>query len=212
MFKWIGNRLTFIVARRSREILKDKRDYRAVGMNKPIHPMGVGLTGTLSMQKSRWSGLFRGGTFPIIARASISQGNPFKFKSNGESQVRSTAMAIKVFSSLDPNAKVQTANAVFQNNLNGLLGRDGQPLNFLESPQTNQPGLHFSKIKHAYEIETLLGVAYGSIVSPRDHMSRIPFINPQIRPVHSWAEMGKPIPETSSHRCGSRLSQSYRGP
>jgi hypothetical protein len=194
MFKWIGKKLTYFVAQRSREILVDKRDYREVGMEKPIHPMGVGLTGQLVMTKSRWSGIFRGGQFLIAARASISQGVPFKYDSNGKMQVRSTAMAIKIFNTTDDGQSVKTANAVFQNNLNGLLGRDGKPLNFLESAQTNQPGIDFSKVKMGYQIETLLGVAYGSIANRKDHMSKVPFINPQIRPVHSWSELGENDP------------------
>jgi len=194
MFKWMGNRLTFFVAKRSREILQDRRDYRQVGMNKPIHPMGVGLTGKMEMKVSRWSGIFRGGEFLVVARASISQGNPFKYTSEGKMQVRSTAMAIKLFATSNKDQPVQTANAVFQNNLNGLLGANGQPLNYLESAQTNQPALAFSKINEAYQVQTLLGVAYGSIMQGKDHMSKVPFINPQIRPVHSWAELGEKDP------------------
>jgi hypothetical protein len=194
MFKWIKGRLVFFVGQRSKEILKDTRDYRENGMEKPIHPMGVGLSGTMSIAPSRWSGIFRGGNFPVIARASISQGNPFKYDDNGKMQVRSTAMAIKIFGSQDPRLDTKTANAVFQNNLNGLLGKDGLPLNFLESAQTNQPGIDFAKIDHAYQVETLLGVAYGAIINRHDHMSKVPFINPQIRPVHSWSEFNETNP------------------
>lgn len=190
MFKWIGKRLSFFVAQRSHEILVDRRDYRIQGIEKPIHPMGVGLIGRIRMMPSRWSGLFSGGEFPVVARASISQGNPLKYLPDGRMQVRSTAMAVKVFASQDKGADVPTANAVFQNNLNGLLGSDNKPLNFLESAQSNQPGLKFSKIRKLYEVQTLLGVALGAIQNPKDHTSRVPFINPQIRPVHSWAEMG----------------------
>lgn len=195
MFRLMGGKKSFFVAERSREILVDHQDYRAVGQPKPIHPMGVGLTGDLEMIPTRWSGLFRGGKFPVIVRASISQGNPFKFEKNGQMQVRSTAMAIKVFPSADLKTDLPTANAVFQNNLNGLLGADGRPLNYLESPQTNQPGLDVSKITQLYQVETLLGVAYGAIVNPKDHMSKVPFINPHIRPVHSWAEFGEKNPQ-----------------
>ena len=195
MFRWAGHEVEFFVAKRSAQILEDKSDYRERGLNKPIHPMGVGLTGTLEMNGSRWSGVFKGGTFPVIARASISQGNPFKHDAKGNMQVRSTAMAIKIFSSPDASADVPTANAVFQNNLNGLLGSDGKPLNYLESAQTNQPGLDFSKVKAAYQWETLLGVAWGSITHKLDHMGKLPYINPQIRPPHSMAEAGENSPK-----------------
>jgi hypothetical protein len=190
MFKWIGNRLSFFVGRRSLEILRDTRDYREEGMDKPIHAMGVGLVGELHMIKTRWSGIFRGGTFPVVARASISQPNPLKYDHKGRAQVRSTAMAIKIF---DPNGNshVPTANALFQNDLNGLLDNNGQPLNYLESEQTNEPDLDITKIRKAYEILTLIGVAYGSIMNPLERVNKVPFINPQIRPVHSLAEMNE---------------------
>ncbi len=90
-------------------------------MEKPIHSMGVGLVGNLKMFPSQWSGIFKGGEFPVLARASISQGNPLKVKTDGSAQKRSAAMAIKVFTTVNPDEKVNTANAVFQNNLNGLL-------------------------------------------------------------------------------------------
>jgi hypothetical protein len=197
MFKWLGNRLSFLVAKRSKEILIDKRDYREVGLEKPIHPMGVGLTGKLVMKPTRWSGLFRGGEYLVAARASISQGNPFKIQADGRAQLRSTAMAVKVFGTpADRGLDVRTANAVFQNNLNGLLGSNGEPLNYLESTQTNQPGIDFSKVNQAYQWETLLGVAYGSVMNRKDHMSKVPFINPQIRPVHSWSEFSETDPRT----------------
>ncbi len=195
MFRTVDGKGSFFVAERSREILTDKRDYRSRGLPKPIHAMGVGLTGELEMIPTRWSGLFRGGKFPVIARASISQGNPFKFDKNGQMQVRSTAMAIKVFPSADLKTETRTANAVFQNNLNGLLGTDGQPLNYLESTQTNQPGLDVTKINQPYQVETLMGVAYGALVNRNDHTSKMPFINPQLRPVHSWAEFGEKRPQ-----------------
>lgn len=195
MFKWVGSKFSFFVANRSKEILRETRDFREVPMEKPIHPMGVGLVGRLKMMNSRWSGLFRGGEFPLVARASISQGNPFKYDQSGQMQVRSTAMAVKVFDVKNEAGESKTANAVFQNDLNGQLGRDGRPLNYLDSEQTNQPGLSFSKIRHAYEVHTLLGVAFGSLMNRHDHTSKVPFINPQIRPVHSWAEMGEVSPK-----------------
>ncbi|MBC7742720.1 MAG: hypothetical protein H7061_11010 [Bdellovibrionaceae bacterium] len=194
VFKWAGNKLNFFVAQRSKEILIDKRDYRQVGVEKPIHPMGVGLTGKMVMLNSRWSGIFRGGIYSVVARASISQANPFKYKNDGSMQKRSTAMGIKVFSSVDNFTSGPTANAVFQNNLNGLLGEDGKPLNYLESAQTNEPGLSLSKIRNAYEVGTLFGVAFGSLTTKLDRMQQLPFINPQIRPVHSLAQFGEKNP------------------
>jgi hypothetical protein len=190
MFKTIAGKLSFFVGKRSKDILNDRRDFRLQGVNKPIHPMGVGLVGKLKMLPTRWSGVFAGGEFDVLARASISQGNPFKTQADGQPQKRSTAMAIKVFSSSDHDQSVRTANAVFQNNLNGLLAAPGRALDFLSSEQTNQPGLNLAEIRHGYEVLTLLGVAFGSFSTPKDRMAKAPFINPKIRPVHSFAELG----------------------
>lgn len=190
MWKWFGRHLSFFVGKRSKEILHDRRDYRERGMEKPIHPMGVGLEGVLRMHPSGWSGIFAGGEFPVLARASLSQGNPLKTRADGAFQKRSTALALKVFGTHDKDARVKTANAVFQNDLNGLLGRDGKPLNYLESDQTNQPNLDFTQMRESYEFLTLIGVAFGSFSTPRDMTSKFPYVNPQIRPVHSLAEMG----------------------
>lgn len=195
MWKWFGRHLSFFVGKRSKEILRDRRDYRERGMEKPIHPMGVGLEGVLRMHPSGWSGIFAGGEFPVLARASLSQGNPLKTRPDGSFQKRSTALALKVFGTHDKNARVKTANAVFQNDLNGLLGRDGKPLNYLESDQTNQPNLDFTQMRESYEFLTLIGVAFGSFSTPRDMTSKFPYVNPQIRPVHSLAEMGVSRPE-----------------
>jgi hypothetical protein len=208
MWKWFGNRLSFFVAKRSFEIIQKSkddspRDFREIGMDKPIHPMGVGLEGTLHINPTRWSGLFSGGTFPVLARASLSQGNPFKQKSNGDLQVRSTALAIKVFGTNDLDKKVKTINTVFQNDLNGLLGPEGAvpvsgrtgALNYLDSAQTNMPSLDFTKIRESYEVLTLVGVALGAFKTPKDRTKSAPFVNPQIRPVHSMAEFGIIDPE-----------------
>ena len=150
IWKWVGKKFSFFVGQRSREILKDTRDYRLTPMEKPIHSMGVGLVGNLKMFPSQWSGIFAGGNFPVLARASISQGNPLKVKADGTPQKRSTAMAIKIFNTANPDEKVNTANAVFQNNLNGLLNPDGLALNFLESAQTNNPNVDFSKVNYSF--------------------------------------------------------------
>lgn len=191
MWKFIGKQMSFFVGKRSKEILNDTRDVRAEPMEKPIHPMGVGLVGVLRMHPSSWSGVFAGGEFPVLARASISQGNPYKTLPDGTPQKRSTALALKIFNTKDPNQKVKTANPVFQNDLNGKIGNDGKSaLNYLESAQTNQPNLDFTKIRKSYEFLTLLGVAFGSFSTPSDRMAKFPYINPQIRPVHSMAELG----------------------
>jgi hypothetical protein len=195
MFKAISGRISFFVGQRSKEILNDRRDFRTEGLNKPIHPMGVGLVGKLRMFSTRWSGVFSGGEFSVLARASISQGNPFKTQADGKAQRRSTAMALKVFSSANPDQQERTANAVFQNDLNGLLAEPGKALNFLSSSQNNQPDLRIAGIRHGYEVLTLIGVAAGSLATPRDRIANAPFINPQIRPVHSLAEMGVEKPE-----------------
>ena len=196
MFKWVGNKLVFFVGQRSEQILTEKKDYRETPMNKPIHPMGIGLTGITYINPSnKWSGIFKGGVFRVAARASISQDNPYKVDKNGKPQKRSTALALKIFNNVDgrivDDQVVRTGNAVFQNNLNGLLRFDNEALNYLESAQTNMPAIDFTKISQLYEVETLLGVAFGSIVNSNDRMTKVPFINPQIRPVHTLAEMGE---------------------
>jgi hypothetical protein len=196
MFNWVENKLVFFVGQRSAQILTEKKDFREIPMNKPIHPMGIGLTGiTYITNPTKWTGIFRGGVYRVAARASISQDNPFKLTKNGKAQKRSTAFALKIFSTIDgqiiEDKVVRTGNAVFQNNLNGLLESDGKALNFLESTQTNMPAIDFTKISQLYEVETLLGVAFGSVVNSNDRMTKVPFINPQIRPVHTLAEMGE---------------------
>lgn len=190
MWKTIGGKLTFFVGQRSREILKDRRDFRGEGKNKPIHPMGVGLVGSMRTYETPWSGAFSDKTYPVLARASLSQGTPFKYDDQGRALPRSTAMAIKVFNTADLDEPVTTGHALFQNDLNGLLGQDGQPLDYLESPQTNQPNIDFTKIRYPYEIWTLLGVAFGSFSTPKDIISDFPYINPQLRPPHSLGELG----------------------
>lgn len=190
MWKMVAGRLTFFVGHRSREILEDRRDFRNEGQNKPIHPMGVGLVGFMKTYETPWTGAFANKIYPVLARASLSQGNPYKLDEHGRMQSRSTAMAIKVFNTWDLDQRVLTGNAVFQNDLNGLLGQDGQPLNFLESTQTNQPNIDFTKIRYSYEVLTLLGVAFGSLSTPKDKMAKFPFINPQLRPPHSLGELG----------------------
>lgn len=190
MWKIINGRLNFLVRDRSREILVNPRDYRLEGQNKPIHPMGVGLVGSITTFNTPWTGVFSNKTYPVLARASLSQGNPHKLDEHGRMQERSTAMAIKVFNTANLDQTVRTGNAVFQNDLNGLLGSNGQPLNFLESTQTNQPNIDFTKIRYSYEILTLLGVALGSFSTPKDRFARFPFINPQLRPPHSLGELG----------------------
>ncbi len=190
MWTMINGRLNFLVGDRSQEILVNPRDYRLEGQNKPIHPMGVGLVGSITTFDTPWTGVFSKKTYPVLARASLSQGNPHKLDEHGRMQERSTAMAIKVFNTADLGQTVRTGNAVFQNDLNGLLGPNGQPLNFLQSTQTNQPNIDFTKIRYSYEILTLLGVALGSFSTPKDRFARFPFINPQLRPPHSLGELG----------------------
>ncbi len=184
----------FFVGKRSVEILQDKRDYREVGLPKPIHPMGVGFEGVLQMKKSRWSGSFRGGTFPVLVRASISQGNPFKNQTSGKAQPRSTAFAIKIFKDSDLTAPQKTANIVFQNDLNGQVNSDGSAIDWTQADQTNQPPLNILKIRHFYEVMTLLGVAKAAIKTKSDHTTRFPYVNPVLRPVHSMAELGETDP------------------
>ena len=182
----------FLVRDRSADILVNKRDYRWVGQPKPIHPMGIGLIGTLETGATRWSGIFSGGRFLVAARASISQANPYKIDKNERPQERSTAFAIKIFDTMNPPQRVKTANAVFQNDLIGLLNKEGQAISFLDSIQTNHPPLNFLKVRRMDQIITLVGLGLATIKNKLERVSQkgsFPF-NPQIRPVHSWAELG----------------------
>jgi hypothetical protein len=203
LFRAIAKRLIpdFYVARRSQEILNEGQEFRKVGMPKPIHPMGVGFEGVLEMNpSSKWSGAFAGGKFPVLARASISQGNPLKiqvqswlrrlFDRPAKVQPRSTALAIKVYFNPDKGLAQKPANVVFQNDLNGAVGADGHAINWTSAEMTNQPGFNALKIRHFYEVMTLLGVARGSLRTATDRLAKFPYINPLLRPVHSLSELG----------------------
>jgi hypothetical protein len=182
--------ISFFVGRRSAEILTEKSDFRSVGTDKPIHPMGVGFEGMLKLRATRWSGAFQGGEFPVLARASISQGNPLMHQPNGKPVPRSTALALKIFGAKDLNQPTETANIVFQNDLNGSVGPEGLGIRWLDELQTNQPKLNVLKIRTLNEVMTLVGVAIGSFRTPKDRTTHFPYINPQIRPVHPLAELG----------------------
>lgn len=196
MFKFMREKaVDFAVGRRSTNILRKGADYRLIGEAKPIHPMGIGVEGRITIKKTKYSGLFAGGSYPLLGRLSISQGNPSKYKERtwldkllnrpAKKQERSVAAAFKVFSSDDADEKVVTANAVFQNDLNGELFD-----HYLDGVMTNQPQLDVTKIRKSYEVFTLIGVAKGAIANPNDRKKTFPFINPQLRPVHQLAEMG----------------------
>lgn len=190
LLKFAGGRIKSKVRQRSEEILKDKRDYRLTPQQKPIHPMGIGLAGRVEMNSSRWSGIFAGGNYKVLARASISQGNAQKLTEKGKHQPRSTAMAIKIFNTKNDGEAVKTANAVFQNDLNGKLNEKGEAINFLESAQTNHPDLNFMKIRYFYEALTLIGIATATLKNKLEQTGESVPVNPQIRPVHSLAELG----------------------
>ncbi len=192
LFRMFGKSLLprFNVATRSREILNDKRDFREVGEPKPIHPMGVGFEGRLKMLPSRWSGVFSGGEYPVLARASISQGNPYKSTASGQPQTRTAAIAIKIYGEANTDKPQPTANIVFNNDLNGILSSDGSPIDWTSVAMTNQPTFNALKIRKAYEVLTLIGVAYGSLTTQLDRLRNLPFINPLLRPVHSMSELG----------------------
>lgn len=195
MVKFFGEKIfDFFVGTRSEEILKEGADFRQQSQKKPIHLMGIGVTGYIEFDSTKYTGLMRGGRFPIIGRLSLSQGNPFKHRIDDdgkkiqslEKQPCSVAFAIKAFKTDDLNEKVVTANAVFQNDLNGeFLG------NYLDGVLTNQPGIDFSKVDENYEWLTLLGVVKGTISNPSDRTDKFPFVNPQIRPIHQWTEAGE---------------------
>ncbi|MCR9204931.1 MAG: hypothetical protein NXH75_10155 [Halobacteriovoraceae bacterium] len=187
--------IEFFVGKRSTEILVKGIDYRAKGMAKPIHPMGIGVEGKITFKKTRFSGIFSGGEFPVLGRLSISQGNASKYKPRtwmqtllgkpATEQERSVAAAFKVFPTDNKKEKVVTANALFQNDLNGELLDD-----YISGVMTNQPQLNVLKIRKLYEVFTLLGVAKGALSNPNDVKSTFPFINPQVRPLHQFAEAG----------------------
>lgn len=201
MFRFFKDRIIdFFVGRRSFEILTRTSDYRIEGMNKPIHPMGIGVEGVMTFKKTRFSGAFSGGSFPMLGRLSISQGNPSKFKGRtwfqsllgkpASEENRSVAAAFKLFPTQDKSEKVITANAVFQNDLNGEKLE-----NYIDGVMTNQPQLNVLKIRKLYEVFTLVGVAKGALSSPNDVKASFPFINPQVRPLHQYAEMGVDDPK-----------------
>lgn len=196
MFRFMRNRMfDFFVGRRSTEILVQGADYRQQSMVKPIHPMGIGVEGRISFRETKYSGLLNGGSFPLLGRLSISQGNPSKYKQRSwirrlfdlpaAEQPRSVALAIKVFPTDQGDNQVVTGNAVFQNDLNGEFLE-----NYIDGVMTNQPALDIRKIRESYELFTLLGVAKGALSNPNDVKKGSPFINPQIRPIHQLAEMG----------------------
>lgn len=200
MFRFFKNIFVdFFVGRRSKEILTKGADYRTIGANKPIHPMGVGVEGKMVFHSTKYSGAFRGGEFPLLGRFSISQGNPSKYKKRtwleramgkpAKKEARSVAAAFKIFPTADKNEAVVTANAVFQNDLNGEVLE-----HFTDGVMTNHPQLNALKIRHSYEIFTLLGVAKGALSSPNDLKKNFPFMNPQLRPLHQYAEMGEVDP------------------
>lgn len=185
----------FFVGRRSVEILKKGADYRTIGMNKPIHPMGIGVEGKMVFHKTRYSGAFAGGEFPLLGRMSISQGNPVKYKKRtwfqrlmgkpASQENRSVAAAFKIFNTNNPNEKTLTANALFQNDLNGEKLDD-----YISGVMTNQPQINFLKIRKLYEVFTLIGVAKGALTNPNDLKKSFPYMNPQLRPLHQFAELG----------------------
>lgn len=189
LFKFFSDALfQNLVAKRSKEILTNGADFRIKGMRKPIHPMGIGFTGKIEFVKNPYSGIFKSKSLPVIGRLSISQGNPFKHSLEDSSlkQKRSTSLALKIFNTQDLNEKVVTANAVFQNDLNGEILN-----NYLDGVMTNQPVLDFKKIKQSYEWFTLLGVVHGSLNSPSDQSNLGLGINPQYRPLHQLSEVGE---------------------
>jgi|GEM_PF-2844037 len=196
MFRFFKKGLIdFFVGRRSKEILTQGADYRTIGLNKPIHPMGIGVEGKMVFNNSKYSGAFRGGEFPLLGRLSISQGNPSKYKERtwlqkvmgrpAKDETRSVAAAFKLFPTANRNEKVVTANALFQNDLNGEVLE-----NYIDGVMTNQPQLNVLKIRQSYEIFTLLGVAKGALSNPNDLKKSFPYMNPQLRPLHQYAEMG----------------------
>lgn len=196
LFRFFKDRIfDFFVGSRSRAVIVEGTDVRRVGITKPIHPMGIGVSGRVNFFNSQYSGLLQGGSFPVIGRLSISQGNAGKEVAKSwwrrflglkaKPQKRSVSMALKVFPTEDLNEKVITANAVFQNDLNGEVLD-----NFLDGVLTNQPALDIRKIRELYEVFTLVGVARGALQNPNDIMRSSPFINPQIRPIHQLTESG----------------------
>ena len=204
---------------RSRDILKERHIVREVRKRKPIHPMGIPVEGKMVFYKNdKYSGVFKGGTFPIQSRFSISQGNPLRFEKRtgrqirrglpAKPQVRSVTMGILLF---DPNVpkdeKSPVVSMVLQNDLNGKINAEtGEADYFLEEPLFNKPvfdpKLLLPPTGKLYHWGTLSGVFFGALQNQFEKTdadgqgveSTTLGVDPLLRPVHGLANFGETDP------------------
>ncbi|MEO0336746.1 MAG: hypothetical protein AAF202_10140, partial [Pseudomonadota bacterium] len=123
------------VASRSRDILTERHVIKPEWSTKTIHPMGIPVAGTMHFfgtDLQGYSGVFRGGSFPILGRFSLSQGNPFRLAPQTrwqwlrgippQPQPRSVTMGLLLFDpDVDASSVSPIVSLVLQNDLNGKL-------------------------------------------------------------------------------------------
>lgn len=207
------------VGNRSRDILRERHVILNEYRRKPIHPMGIPVSGSMTFFKSnKYSGVFRGGTFPILSRFSISQGNPSRFEPRSQMQislnrtpspqVRSVTMGILLF---DPNVASDQVSPivslVLQNDLNGKVNENtGQADYFLDETVLNKPefdprGL-LPPTGRIYQYGTLGGVFFGALQTPFELTeadaqgieATTLGVDPLLRPPHGFANFGENDP------------------
>ena len=206
--------LKYPVGVRSRDILTERHVILPEYRRKPIHPMGIPVEGKMVFYGGfPWTGVFRGGEFPVIARLSLSQGNPLRTEvlRDGTTvpQVRSSTMGILLF---DPNKDADQVSPivslVLQNDLNGIVNPDtGEANNFLDQTVLNKPlfdpGKLVSDEARLYHYGTLGGVFFGALQSPwesskgsqpQDVESPLLGVDPLLRPPHGFANFGETNP------------------
>lgn len=201
------------VGNRSRDILLERSVLLSEYRRKPIHPMGIPIAGKMVFYEGSnpYSGVFRGGEFDVLARFSLSQGNPFRFETRtarqiarnlpATPQVRSMTMGILLF---DPNiAQNETSPIVslmLQDDLNGVVNPNTGDANyFLEQTLLNKPDFAPGKLlteeARLYHFGTLAGVFRGAVTNPfertkadgHDIKSTTLGVDPLLRPPHGFA-------------------------
>ena len=207
---------------RSIQILIERHVLLEVPRPKPIHPMGLGIAGTLEFYPGQtdYSGVFRGGSFPVLGRFSISQGNPGRTELRREHlgvvgpiqeipQVRSTTMGLLVFDpKLEAHQISPIVSLVLQDDLNGKLASDGESPFVLEQTILNKPEFDPSKLTdrelaRLYHFGTLAGVFVGARSSFLERVGEDPNgveetrfgVNALLRPPHGFANFGETDPD-----------------
>lgn len=211
----------FEVGNRSRDILVERDVFSPIPEPKPIHPMGIGIQATMEFfaGSSPYSGVFRGGRFPVQGRFSISQGNPTRFEERRSfpvfgrrrliPQVRSTTMGLLLFDPAVPRDQASPiVSLVLQDDLNGKLDPvTGESPYVLEQTVFNKPvfdpkQLLDPKLARLYHYGTLAGVIWGARQSPFERVSADPYgiesttlgVNALLRPPHGFANFGETDP------------------